>query len=206
MEEQVATYMQAKFRHKVLGHTGVVRFPSDWPLSLLLECDHAVRVLTDAFRNQSELSLLHNHKGVTFAPVPTEWDVERYCDYLTMRQGGVNRKHEAELLDKFPPLHSGTPLPVLQDPAVLTDKHGVALVWYLPGLISEERHRDSWNSSRSLESDLTIVKSKNWRSGPQFFKSRSSCERRPGTVTLAPAWFQQGQHVSVAFPFFPNGS
>lgn len=93
-------------------------------------------------------------------------------------------------------------LPLLKEPALFTDMHGVALLWHLPGLITEARHQQLWDAGRTLQPDLQIAKSsKNWRIGPQFFKDPSLCKRRPGTVTLSPAWFQQGHDVSRSFEY-----
>lgn len=109
----------------------------------------------------------------------------------------MNTNHESELLTRFPPLFSGSQgLPLLKDPALLTDKHGVCLVWHLPGLLMESRHKQVWATVPILEPDLTVKGVKNWRSGPRFFRNATECKVTPGAITLSPAWFQQGHDVS----------
>ena len=51
MTEAIAGYMQAKFDHQLKGFETPVPFPSDWDLRLLQECDQAVGILVDAYRN-----------------------------------------------------------------------------------------------------------------------------------------------------------
>lgn len=54
-------------------------------------------MLSEFLQTPSEINVschyLRNIYFVIFPLVRTEWDVERYCDYLTMRQAGMNRKH-----------------------------------------------------------------------------------------------------------------
>jgi hypothetical protein len=52
--ETVAAYFQAKFKQKTSGQRYHVPFPDTWDLGFLQECDQAVRVLVQAFSNQSE--------------------------------------------------------------------------------------------------------------------------------------------------------
>lgn len=59
MEDEVSLYMQAKFEHTIRARQGMIRIPASWPLTLLLECDHAVRIIARAFQNQSEWGLFH---------------------------------------------------------------------------------------------------------------------------------------------------
>jgi len=50
LTEAIAGYMQAKFR-QLQGPDDHVPFPSDWDLTLLQECDQAVGILVEAYRN-----------------------------------------------------------------------------------------------------------------------------------------------------------
>lgn len=52
-QQDIARYMETKFRHTLSGKTGLVPFPQYWALDDLLECDRAVRILAAAFKNQS---------------------------------------------------------------------------------------------------------------------------------------------------------
>lgn len=202
MEDEVARYMQLKFLHMTKDLAGPVVFPPSWSLNKLMECDHAVRIITAAIRNPRESHDYFLVFSVQLTrPVSLdrlEWDIDRYCDYLTKHQSGGNNAAEAELETRFKPIpkQSGS-TPLLDVPGVLTDRHGVALVWHLPGLITEARHQQLWAAGLTLEPHLQIVRnSKNWRIGPEFFKPADQCNRRPGTVTMSPAWFQQGHDVS----------
>jgi hypothetical protein len=51
MTEAIAGYMQAKFDQRLKDCANPVPFPLDWDLSLLQECDQAVGILVDAYRN-----------------------------------------------------------------------------------------------------------------------------------------------------------
>lgn len=130
-----------------------------------------------------------------YSLVRTDWDIDRYCDFLSKRQSGRNVKAEAELMKKFPPPFSHGHL--LEYPALITDRHGIAMVWYLPGLLTSARHNTLWATIPTLEPHLIIKsKSKNWRVGPEFFKPPGLCKLKPGSVSLSPAWFHQGYTVS----------
>lgn len=190
--------MQRKFRHVIHDRPGIVPFPPHWSLDVLLECDRAVRVLASAFKNQSlclifPSTLRNTHDWI----VKTTWDIDRYCDFLGTKQSGQNAKVEDELLKKFPPLFR--PNKLLEEPALITDMHGVGMLWFLPGLLTETRHDQLWSAVPVLTPHLKIVKSGNWRVGPNFFKPRQECTMKPGCVSLAPAWFHQGYAVSVLF-------
>lgn len=130
------------------------------------------------------------------ATVKTTWDIDRYCDFLGTKQSGQNAKVEAKLLKKFPPLFRPNK-GLLEDPALITDKHGVGMLWYLPGLLSQTRHDQLWSAVPVLMPQLKIVKAGNWRVGPHFFKPSQECTKKPGSVSLSPAWFHQGYGVSL---------
>jgi len=51
MTEAIAGYMQAKFDQRLKDFANPVPFPLDWDLYLLQECDQAVGILVDAYRN-----------------------------------------------------------------------------------------------------------------------------------------------------------
>lgn len=58
-QQEIADYMQQKFRHSINNIDGQVPIPKSWSLDVLIECDHAVRIIVLAFRNQSTwISLL----------------------------------------------------------------------------------------------------------------------------------------------------
>jgi hypothetical protein len=66
------------------------------------------------------------------------WSVQEYTDELrrnSPRCSGQNENLEERILRMFPPTEKE--LVVL--PAVVTDKNGLVLLWYLPGLLSRRR-------------------------------------------------------------------
>lgn len=56
-QQEIADYMQRKFQHAINDMVGHVSFPLSWPLDVVQECDHAVRILVSAFRNQSKVTI-----------------------------------------------------------------------------------------------------------------------------------------------------
>ena len=52
LTEDVASYMKAKFHQQLRGSEGHVPFPPHWDFTLLQECDQAVGILLDAYRNR----------------------------------------------------------------------------------------------------------------------------------------------------------
>lgn len=53
-QQEIADYMQEKFRRTLHEIREQVPIPKSWSLDMLLECDHSVRILALAFRNQSK--------------------------------------------------------------------------------------------------------------------------------------------------------
>jgi len=49
--EAIATYMKAKFHKEIQGSDKQAYFPSNWDFTLLQECDQAVGILLEAYRN-----------------------------------------------------------------------------------------------------------------------------------------------------------
>lgn len=55
-----------------------------------------------------------------------------------------------------------------------------------------------WESLKILEPSLKIQpSSKNWRISPLHYKKRTADMLKPGTVSMSPAWFEQGHDVSL---------
>ena len=52
LTEDVASYMKAKFHQQLRGSEGHMPFPPHWDFTLLQECDQAVGILLDAYRNR----------------------------------------------------------------------------------------------------------------------------------------------------------
>ena len=51
LTEGITTYMQAKFNQQLKGFDTPVPFPLDWDIRLLQECNQAVGILVEAYRN-----------------------------------------------------------------------------------------------------------------------------------------------------------
>jgi hypothetical protein len=51
LTEAIATYMKAKFIQQIQGSAEQAYFPSNWDFTLLHECDQAVGILLEAYRN-----------------------------------------------------------------------------------------------------------------------------------------------------------
>ena len=100
-------------------------------------------------------------------------------------------------------------------PLSVGDKKGNILIWYLPNIMSDRRKvsfktqlhlmaqkrilnkMEMWDDLRYLE-DILVIRpaSKNWRVSPKHYQEPKPGGLKPGTVSMAPAWFKQGHDVS----------
>jgi len=55
-----------------------------------------------------------------------------------------------------------------------------------------------WNSTKTIEELMEVnPKSTSWRTNAEHFRSASDCRHaKPGTVSFALAWYQQGMAVN----------
>lgn len=67
-----------------------------------------------------------------------DWDAVRYSDRLTSRPTGRNEDKESEIQAAYPPPANASNA-LFSSPMIITDKHGVILGWYLPGLLTPFR-------------------------------------------------------------------
>jgi len=59
-----------------------------------------------------------------------------------------------------------------------------------------------WNSLKIIKHGIQMKKgSTSWRINADYYLRESECQIRPGTVSVAPAWFQQAHKVRQ-FNFF----
>jgi Oxygenase domain of the 2OGFeDO superfamily len=131
---------------------------------------------------------------------------------LTPRATGQNSKFEAKLLKKYPPIF--TPTRYEMHPCIVQDKDGNILLWYLPGAITMRRavsfffhilavgfrglpmaQSQTWEDLKILERSLRIKACKSWRVSPTYFRAKSGW-LKPGSISMAPAWFQQAHEVT----------
>ena len=210
LAQEIAYYLKAKFRATLHGTAQGIPFPLHWTLDLLDECNGIVVVLVEAFKHPSESrSPAHMIISSSLA-VRTAWDATRYCDTIGVSQTGQNHKAEDQILKRYPPIY----LSVVHKtaPFVVTDMHKNALVWYLPDILSETRQvcdhgrsesilnplqRHIWKSLKILEPALRMEEkaTANWRNHVMHYRPAEHCQLKPGTVSLSPAWFQQGHEV-----------
>ncbi|KAG1720445.1 hypothetical protein EDD22DRAFT_791165, partial [Suillus occidentalis] len=126
-------------------------------------------------------------------------DVVRYADVLQMMEKGINPVREDSLLARYPPdsqIH-------LDRPAVVCDKFGIIVFWYLPGAIdgaiqvSSTQLQNDFPLARSVTSSAAT--SNNWRThASNFYSSQSG--GTPGCINLSPAWFMQGHPAPKFHP------
>jgi len=142
------------------------------------------------------------------------WDIEEY--YLEHLKGGRDKKRVL-----FPNPSFGK----FSDPLSVVDKKGRIVLWYLPGLLSEEQQvriffsaevEGLTHSKQSIVKQATITiepilkksvmeerlnKPKpNWRTHDVNFLDDSSRDTlEPGAVNFSAGWLGQGHTVSFIF-------
>ncbi|KAG1782100.1 hypothetical protein EV702DRAFT_1021374 [Suillus placidus] len=140
---------------------------------MLMACSKLASTLADAYRN----------------PVTINLDVARYAEVLQMMEKGINPARKDSLLAWYPPdtqIH-------LDWPAVVCDKFGIIVFWYLPGAIDLAIQV----SSRSVTSSAAT--NDKWRThSSNFYQSQSGGTL--GCINLSPAWFLQGHPVPKFHP------
>ena len=69
-----------------------------------------------------------------------------------------------------------------------------------------------WKGLKILETVLKMDNhTKNWRENAKNYRDPNLCQLKPGTVSISPAWFQQGHEVcssptKYGYQFVRNGS
>lgn len=125
---------------------------------------------------------------------------------LAEKKGTAQLISDNDCVEEIPPLQQ------LTEPAVIVDRSGYILLWYLPGLVSQPnqasliRLRDiraltdqqilMWENLKVLErpllSSIGTGGVLNWRTTADFFRQDSTLQ---GAINLSPAWFQLGRNV-----------
>ncbi|KAG2350043.1 hypothetical protein BDR05DRAFT_994992 [Suillus weaverae] len=104
---------------------------------MLMACSKLASTLTDAYRN----------------PITINLDVTRYAEVLQMMETGINPAHEDSLLARYPPdsqIH-------LDWPAVVCNKFGIIVFWYLPGAIDLAIQNDMAAASIATAPALLVL-------------------------------------------------
>ena len=133
---------------------------------------------------------------------------------MSTNPSGRNPRTEAELLRLFGPIDD--PPKFSSEPCTILDKDGNILLWYLPRALTQSRvvgwhmtklkydidfcHQGQiFKSLQIIERSFSVKKmSSSWRDGPMLYDSIPGWYK-PGTLSLSPAWFQQGHSVRLSF-------
>ncbi|KAG1735478.1 hypothetical protein EDD22DRAFT_852356 [Suillus occidentalis] len=118
-----------------------------------------------------------------------------------MMAKGINPVREDSLLARYPPdsqIH-------LDRLAVMCDKFGIIIFWYLPGAIDGAIQNDMAAATKMMSVPLarsvtsSAATSNNWRThASNFYSSQSG--GTPGCINLSLAWFMQGHPVPKFHP------
>lgn len=106
--------------------------PLELDFVMLMACSKLANTLADAYRNPGMTCF----GGAICDLIPSilvtvNLDVARYADVLQMKEKGINPAREDSLLARYPPDSQI----LLERPAVVCDKFGIIIFWYLPGAI-----------------------------------------------------------------------
>jgi len=147
----------------------------------------------------------------------TKWSAKDYVDDLTKRATGQNLPVEAKLLKKYPPIFSPTTYHLA--PSTVQDEDGNLMLWYIPGALTTQRAVSSvslffcrapgvdrgvinktqmWQDLFMLQRSIRINSGcTGWRASQTFFRAEGGW-LKPGSVSMAPAWFQQAHEVRTS--------
>ncbi|KAG2079941.1 uncharacterized protein F5147DRAFT_784638 [Suillus discolor] len=169
--------------YAIVGVTPKVLPPPELDVVLMLGCSHLARILVNAYLN----------------PVTINFDMTRYSEVLQKQERGVNSGHEEFLLTRYPPDCEI----ILECPAVVLDKFGLIMLWYLPRAIDAAIQNDMLSAMMMMSGLLgksithgTSPKEK-WRTHESNFQI-SEHGLTSGCINLSPEWFLQ------AHPFQPE--
>ncbi|KAG1905615.1 uncharacterized protein F5891DRAFT_1182679 [Suillus fuscotomentosus] len=148
----------------------------DVVLILMLGCSHLARILADAYLN----------------PVTINFDITRYSEVLQKQERGVSLGHEEYLLAQYLPDREI----VLKHPAVVLDRFGLIMLWYLPRAIDAAIQNDMLAAMMMMSGLLgksitrgTSLKDK-WCAHESNFQINEHC-LTSGCINLSPGWFLQ---------------
>ncbi|KAG2108902.1 uncharacterized protein F5147DRAFT_652499 [Suillus discolor] len=167
----------------IVGVTPKILPPPELDVVLMLGCSHLARILADAYLN----------------PVTINFDMMRYSEVLQKQERGVNPCREEFLLTRYPPDHEI----ILERPAVVLDKFGLIVLWYLPGAIDAAIQNDMLVATMMMSGPLgksitrgTSPKEK-WHTDESNFQI-SEQGFTSGCINLSPGWFLQA-HLAPQF-------
>lgn len=150
----LSEYLEAVFKTEI-GLGNAVPVPSMLSFEEAVECQRLAKCLGIAFQTKSEkptLCIVHSLTTESSAIVRVPWSAEEYISELPCRPRGFHSDVEERLANLFPPLFQ-PPLPEMTKPCIIVDSCGVILLWYLPGILSQERQVGSLASAISVNTD-----------------------------------------------------
>lgn len=230
----VSAYIAGVFAVSVGLSLGPCLPPLSLPLALVEECLITAQVLVQAYRNPCTQRSSIDYVTDVLKYLITELldvvkglDIDRYCHKLPKTESLSSVKTTLKKMAKrYPPRD---PPIVLSQPCVIIDRHDRIIAWYLPNIItlsrqvsdqyishpwSDDQQQMLYQSTGHLHrafqhntSRPSRAENSMWRLAETHFKPRSSCvDVPPGTVNMAPAWFQQAHDVSTSLLGLPRPS
>ncbi|KAG1786734.1 uncharacterized protein HD556DRAFT_1449392 [Suillus plorans] len=169
----------------IVGVTPKVLPPPELDVVLMLGCSHLARILADAYLN----------------PVTINFDMTRYSEVLQKQERGVNPGREEFLLTRYPPDREI----ILECPAVVLDKFGLIVLWYLPGTIDAAIQNDMLSATMMMSGPLgkSITRGTSpkdtWRTHESNFQI-SEHGLTSGCINLSPGWFLQAHPAPQFHP------
>ncbi|KAG1804571.1 hypothetical protein EV424DRAFT_1544600 [Suillus variegatus] len=159
-----------------IGVSPKVLPPPELDVVLLMACSTLARTLADAYCN----------------PVTINLDMVRYLEVLQMQERGLKPGRKEFLLARYLPDRDI----ILEHLAVVVDKFGLIVLWYLPGAIDEVIQNDMLVATMMMSSLLgkSIARSSannTWCTDQSNFQP-SENGLTPGCINISPAWFLQG--------------
>jgi hypothetical protein len=151
-----------------------------------------------------------------------DWDATYYSESLGNRAFKTNTKAGLKKEKALRELYSPRNGDRITKPCIVTDMHGVILVWYLPGILDDSRQVGLFIHRLYLRGDPDISqgamsaateklhpllrkslkassKKRSWRGNKAHFHAEPEDKRKmpSGVLNLSSGWFQQGHAVSV---------
>ncbi|KAG1721137.1 hypothetical protein EDB19DRAFT_1917496 [Suillus lakei] len=156
-------YVCHQFSTLVSGQLNVLP-PLELDFVMLMGCSKLASTLAAAYRN----------------PVTINFDVARYADALQMMENSTKPNREENLLSRYPPDRQI----LLDRPAVVCDKFGVIILWYLPGAIDIDIQNDMVAATANMSALLATSVTRGAETGGKWRTHESNFE--PSQHSLTP--------------------
>ncbi|KAG1879008.1 uncharacterized protein F5891DRAFT_1204397 [Suillus fuscotomentosus] len=160
----------------IVGVAPKILPPPELDVVLMLGCSHLARILADAYLN----------------PVTINFDMTRYPKYCKSRREVLT----PDVKNSSSPDTRRISEIILERPAVVLDKFGLIVLWYLPGAIDAAIQNDMISATMMMSGLLgksitcgTSLKEK-WHTDESNFQI-SEHGLTSGCINLSPCWFLQ---------------